>query len=112
MTRNLEAWIVLAETCTRQRYAEEALLALQKAAEINGNHPLFWRALCLSVCRRGISTQRTALWPPPLYHHPPEMLAEMRNGCGKAVWWTRAEISCGRLPAKTAGRTWSPDCGS
>jgi len=77
---NLEAWIVLAETCTRQRYAEEALLALQKAAEINGNHPLFWRALCLSALQAGaFYTAHGAVAAARYTAIRPEMLAEMEK---------------------------------
>jgi hypothetical protein len=50
---SLHAWTMLAETCTRQRRPEESLQALQKAAEIDGNHPLFWRALCQAALQAG-----------------------------------------------------------
>lgn len=49
----LEAWIVLAETSTRQKHSDEALEALKSAAEIDGNHPLFWRALCQAALQAG-----------------------------------------------------------
>jgi tetratricopeptide (TPR) repeat protein len=49
----LEAWVVLAETNTRQKHSDEALEALQKAAEIDGNHPLFWRSLCQAALQAG-----------------------------------------------------------
>jgi hypothetical protein len=50
---SLDAWIMLAETCTRQHYPQESLQALQKAAQIDGNHPLFWRALCQAALQAG-----------------------------------------------------------
>jgi hypothetical protein len=51
--QNLEARVVLAETCTRQNHPDEALAALREASKIDGNHPMFWRALCQAALQAG-----------------------------------------------------------
>lgn len=81
----LEAWIVLAETNTRQKYPEEALKALQKAAEIDGNHPLFWWSLCQAALQAGaFYAAHGAVAAARYTPMKPEMLAELekwlRNG--------------------------------
>jgi hypothetical protein len=50
---SLEAWLVLAETNTRQKHTDDALEALIKASKIDGDHPLFWRSLCQAALQAG-----------------------------------------------------------
>jgi hypothetical protein len=76
----LEAWIMLAETNTQQKHPYEALEALQKAAEIDGNHPLFWRSLCQAALQAGaFYTAHGAVAAARYTNMKPEMLAELEN---------------------------------
>lgn len=82
---SLDAWIMLAETCTRQRHPEESLQALQHAAEIDGNHPLFWRALCQAALQAGAFYAAHGAVAASRYTTiKPAILAEMEK-------WLRAE---------------------
>ncbi|MEI8131337.1 MAG: hypothetical protein WCG34_02810 [Leptolinea sp.] len=74
----LEAWIVLAETSTRQKHPEEALEALTKAVQIDGNHPLFWRTLCQAALQAGaFYAAHGAVAAARYTSMQPEMLAEL-----------------------------------
>lgn len=78
--QNLEAWVVLAETCTRQNRHDEALTALQQAAAIDGNHPLFWHTLCRSALQAGAFYAAHGAVAAARYTDiRPEMLAEMEK---------------------------------
>ncbi len=82
---SLDAWIMLAETCTRQHRPDESLQALQKAAEIDGNHPLFWRALCQAALQAGaFYAAHGAVAAARYTDMPAKMLAELEQ-------WLRAE---------------------
>lgn len=77
---SLDAWIMLAETCTRQHHPDESLQALQKAAEIDGNHPLFWRALCQAALQAGAFYAAHGAVAAARYTAiRPEMLAELEK---------------------------------
>jgi hypothetical protein len=77
---SLDAWVMLAETYTRQQHPDEALPALQRAAAINGNHPLFWRALCQAALQAGaFYTAHGAVAAARYTSIQPEMLAEMEK---------------------------------
>jgi hypothetical protein len=82
---SLDAWIMLAETCIRQRHPEEALKALRKAADIDGNHPLFWRALCQAALQAGAFYSAHGAVAAARYTDMPEkMVAELEQ-------WLRAD---------------------
>ncbi|HEX7555633.1 MAG TPA: hypothetical protein VF338_03335 [Leptolinea sp.] len=77
---SLEAWVMLAETNTRQHHPEEALVALQKAAAIDGNNPLFWRSLCQAALQAGaFYAAHGAVAAARYTAMQPEMLAELEQ---------------------------------
>ncbi|NLF51052.1 MAG: tetratricopeptide repeat protein [Leptolinea sp.] len=77
---SLDAWIMLAETCTRQHRPVEALESLRKAADIDGNHPLFWRALCQAALLAGaFYTAHGAVAAARYTDMPPKMVAELEQ---------------------------------
>jgi hypothetical protein len=78
---SLEAWLMLAETHTRQKYPEEALAALKKAAVIDGNHPLFWRSLYQAALQAGaFYSAHGAVAAARYTEMKPDMLAELEQG--------------------------------
>ena len=74
----LEAWVVLAETTTRQKHPDEALEALKIAARIDGNHPLFWRTFCQAALQAGaFYAAHGAVAAARYTNMQPDMLAEL-----------------------------------
>lgn len=77
---SLEAWLLLAETNTRQNYMDESLAALTHASEIDNNHPLFWRALCQAALLAGaFYTAHGAVAAARYTEMQPEMIAELEG---------------------------------